>query len=133
MLLDGLDEVSSSAYQDTRTAILGISQKLGQLSEENVIVLTMRTQFHQQIKDDYRAEFSHVLALKPFQPSDVYEFLTRWQFEKDSTQQITRIYNELTDRPTLREMCSNPLILAMYVAEDQAAGGAVPPYTRTEF
>ena len=57
------------------------------------------------------------MTLKSFSPSDIYEFLTRWPFKTKKTLHITRIYNELTDRPTLREMCTNPLILAMYVAE----------------
>jgi len=25
---------------------------------------------------------------------------------------VVRIYNDLTDRPTLREMCTNPLVLS---------------------
>jgi hypothetical protein len=73
------------------------------------------------------------MFLKAFSPSDIYEFLTRWPFSKDGEQSIPRIYKELTDRPTLREMCSNPLILSMYVAEDQAAGHTIAPETRTEF
>src|SRR5207247_514209 len=37
------------------------------------------------------------------------------------------------DRPTLREMCSNPLVLSMYVAEDLASGGILSPTSRTDF
>jgi hypothetical protein len=44
-----------------------------------------------------------------------------------------RIFNDLADRPSLREMCSNPLILSMYVARDQAEGGVSAPESRTEF
>jgi hypothetical protein len=93
----------------------------------------MRTQFHQQIKDTYRASFGTLMFLKPFSPSDIYTFLTRWPFKANVEQNIARIYSELTDRPTLREMCSNPLVLAMYVAEDQAAGHIMVPESRTEF
>src|SRR6185312_5616307 len=44
-----------------------------------------------------------------------------------------RIYSLLTDRPTLREMCSNPLILAMYVQHDYETGVDEVPSTRTQF
>jgi len=103
------------------------------MSERSVIMLTMRTQFHQQVKNAFRDSFGHALFLKPFTPTDIYEFLTRWPFRSKREYNIARIYGELTDRPTLREMCSNPLILAMYVAEDQAAGHVVAPGSRTEF
>ncbi len=133
VLLDGLDEVSTTNYQKVQHAILGLSKTLSEKGPNNSLVLTMRTQFHQQVKDDYRNIFGTALFLKPFSPSDIYEFLVRWPFQKSRSKHIARIYGELTDRPTLREMCSNPLILSMYVAEDQAAGHVVAPESRTEF
>ncbi len=133
VLLDGLDEVSTTDYHRMRDAIRRLSTKLSQLGSSSVIVLTMRTQFHQQVKQDFREAFAQTMFLKPFTPSDIYDFLTRWPFERNQEQNRSRIYKELTDRPTLREMCSNPLILSMYVAEDQAAGHIVAPETRTEF
>ena len=48
VLLDGLDEVSTSDYARVQSAIIGLSQRLSQMSERSIIVLTMRTQFHQQ-------------------------------------------------------------------------------------
>ncbi len=133
ILLDGLDEVSSVNYPNIQSAIIELSKRLSELSQNNVIVLTMRTQFHQQVKNEYRDCFGPALFLKSFSPTDIYDFLTRWPFIIDAQSHIARIYGELTDRPTLREMCSNPLILAMYVAEDQAAGHVVAPESRTEF
>lgn len=133
VLLDGLDEVSTTNYPKVQRAIEGLSDKLQQLSDTNCILLTMRTQFHQQIKDTYRSKFGHALFLKSFSPSDIYTFLTKWPFKIKSENNIARIYKELTDHPTLREMCTNPLILAMYIAEDQAAGHVVAPESRTEF
>jgi hypothetical protein len=59
VLLDGLDEVSSEAFPDVRDAINGLADILGQKSEKNLIVLTMRAQFHQQVKH----EFSHAFPL----------------------------------------------------------------------
>jgi hypothetical protein len=133
VLLDGLDEVSSSDYPKVREAINGLSRRLEQLSDQNIIVVTMRTQFHQQVKEDYRDSFGHAMALKAFSPSDIYEFLTKWRFKAESHENIARIYKDLTDRPTLREMCSNPLVLSMYVAEDQASGHVETPDSRTQF
>lgn len=133
ILLDGLDEVSSRLYPEVQTALTGLSKRLSQLSNKNLILITMRTQFHQQVKTAFREDFPHATFLKPLTPTDIYEFLTRWHFTKSAEKNISRIFKELTDRPTLREMCSNPLILSMYVAEDQAAGSVVAPESRTEF
>ena len=133
LLLDGLDEVPSSKYEKVQSAILAGGKRLAELGANNIVLLTMRSQFHQQVKDAYRDSFGPALFLKPFSPSDIYEFLTRWPFKTGREAHITRIYGELTDRPTLRDMCSNPLVLSMYVAEDQAAGHVVAPESRTEF
>ena len=133
ILLDGLDEVSSSNYALVSKCINEFSNHLNKLNGNNTIVLTMRTQFYQQVKKDFNVNFPHSAFLKPFTPSDVFDFLSRWYFEKDAQRNISRIYKDLTDRPTLREMCSNPLILSMYVAEDQISKGNVSPESRTQF
>ncbi len=133
VLLDGLDEVSTVNYKTVMQCINKLSAILTEKSSANKIVLTMRTQFYQQIKNDYRNSFPHSTFLKPFTPSDIYEFLSRWHFKKEAEKNIARVYKTLTDRPTLREMCSNPLVLAMYVAEDQATGGNISPESRTQF
>ena len=54
VLLDGLDEVSSSKYDKVQTAIQELSNRLAQMGSDNVVVLTMRTQFHQQVKNSFR-------------------------------------------------------------------------------
>jgi predicted NACHT family NTPase len=133
VLLDGLDEVASAEYQKVQAAIAGLSQTLGKLSDKNAIVLTMRTQFHMQVKDAFRDSFGHVVALRPFTPSNIYEFLKRWDFGANQREQVNRVYKQLTDRPSLREMCSNPLVLSMYVASDQEKRNLVAPESRTEF
>jgi hypothetical protein len=133
VLLDGLDEVATTDYSKIESAIIGLSSQLAQASQNNKVVLTMRFQFYQQIKTSYRDHFSSTMFLKSFTPSDIYEFLARWPFQQDATESVERIYKELTDRPTLREMCRNPLILSMYVAEDQATGSVLAPETRTDF
>jgi hypothetical protein len=133
IILDGLDEVSSAAYPRIQTAINALVIKLQQLGENNVILLTMRTQYHHQIKRDFDDNFPIVLSVKRFAPTDIYEFLIRWPFGATKMENVVRIYNDLTDRPTLREMCTNPLVLSMYVAQDQIGGYHFAPDSRTEF
>lgn len=133
IFLDGLDEVATKDFARVQKAIEGLSKKLAQISQNNVVVLTMRTQFYYQIKDVYRDGFGNVLFLKPFTPSDIFEFLSRWKFTRNAQHEISRIFKELTDHPSLREMCSNPLILSMYVAEDQRTEHIIAPASRTEF
>ncbi|MFI5938381.1 NACHT domain-containing protein [Actinoplanes sp. NPDC051494] len=132
VLLDGLDEVPSDRYRAVSAAIVGLSRKLTNDSVNSRLLLTMRTQFHDQIRADFDPYFESTYRIKKFSSADAYTFLTKWPFPGDSLASANRIYGDLTDRPTLREMCSNPLILAMYVANDQG-GSAGAPDTRTAF
>jgi len=133
VLLDGLDEIPSADYTTVEKAILSLSRHLGALGSQNTVIVTSRIQFHQQVRDAYRDDFPHVLTLKPFTPTDIYEFLSKWPFKTNRYSQLTKIYNELTDRPSLRELCSNPLILSMYVADAELRGTFIAPDSRTEF
>jgi len=133
VMLDGLDEVSTKNFPVINQAIQGLSNKLAQMGSNNIVIVTMRTQFYQQIKAAYGSIIGTPTFINKFTPSDVFEFLSRWPFSIDSREHITRIYKDLTDRPSLREMCSNPLILSMYVAEDQRSQQVVAPASRTEF
>jgi len=133
IILDGLDEVSRQSYPCVIAAIDGLSNKLAGMSHENVVLLTMRTQFHQQIKEEFRDSLGHALFIKPFTPSDIYNFLSKWPFKGDRLKMMTQIYADLTDRPTLRDMCTNPLVLSMYVAEIQSTETGFAPESRTDF
>jgi hypothetical protein len=134
ILLDGLDEVSSALYPYAQTALIGLGAELARLSDKNIVILTMRIQFHQQVRNQYSAEFPTILTLKPFSPTDIYQFLTQWEFKSNERMKnVVRIYTELTDHPTLREMCANPLVLSMYVAQDQVTGPSITPESRTDF
>jgi hypothetical protein len=133
VLLDGLDEVSKQQYPRVRAALSGLSRHLGNLSEKNAILLTMRTQFYHQIKDDFRDSIGQALFVRPFSPTDIYEFLSRWPFKRERHAAVAEVYADLTDRPTLREMCTNPLVLSMYVAEIESSGSVFTPESRTDF
>jgi predicted NACHT family NTPase len=134
LILDGLDEVASQNYPEVRDSINQLGELLEQNGKNNVVIVTLRSQFHQQVKDDFSIQYPAVLSLRRFTPTDIYMFLSRWPFAyKDRFDNILRIYTDLFNKPNLREMCTNPLVLSMYVALDQAAEGSVVPETRTAF
>ncbi|WP_328923023.1 NACHT domain-containing protein [Streptomyces griseoaurantiacus] len=133
-ILDGLDEVASSDYPRVSETLRALSRALVVKSPHNSIILTMRSQFHVQVSDHLEAEFPVIFHVQPFTPEDIYTFLSRWpSYVGEKRVEILRVYNDLTDRPTLREMCSNPLILGMYVSHDQHGGNDVAIDTRTSF
>ena len=133
LLLDGLDEVSGDDYPAISAALRGLSRLLAAKSDGNTIVITMRIQYFQQVQHQLVGDYAQVAYLRPFKPNEIYTFLTRWPFKSHPGRNITRIWADLTDRPTLRTMCSNPLVLAMYVANDQTLAPGEIPESRTDF
>jgi GTPase SAR1 family protein len=134
VILDGLDEISTRHYARATSAINQFAERLRRLGPNNVVLMTMRIQFYQQVRGAFLSTFPVVLSIRRFTPTDIYEFLWRWDIAPTrKIREVTRIYTDLTDRPTLREMCSNPLVLSMYVAQDQIAGHPITPENRTEF
>jgi NACHT domain len=124
LLLDGADEIQSSDYPRIERAIIALSEKLARDSPQSKIVLTMRSQFETRLGRDLRETFPVTFLVQRFTPSDVFQFLRNWPFGDDRDARVSRIYNDLVDRPNLREMCTNPLVLSMYVAEDEARNPA---------
>ena len=135
ILLDGLDEVSSDKYPIIAAAIRGLSRLLTEQTPKSVVILTMRIQFHQQVRHEFEEVYPQTMYVRQFLPNEIFTFLNKWPFGKnqDAEDTINRIYADLTDRPTLREMCSNPLILAMYVENHSKSGRNEVPDTRTQF
>lgn len=133
LFLDGLDEVSGDNYPAISAALRGLSSLLAAKSDKNAIIITMRIQYYQEIQDQLSDDFPKVAYIRPFNPNEIYTFLTKWPFADRPQRNITRIYADLTDRPTLRTMCSNPLVLAMYVAKDQTQATGEVPESRTDF
>jgi hypothetical protein len=134
ILLDGLDEVGSERYVRIAAALRGISRKLAALSSRNAVIVTMRIQFFQQTRTHLTDQYVNTLYVRPFFPNEIYLFLKRWPFKPgDRERHISSIYAELADRPTLREMCGNPLVLAMYVESFLESTLGELPNTRTEF
>jgi hypothetical protein len=133
VLLDGLDEVPRNRYPRVQLALQSLSTRLGGIGPRNIVVVTMRAQFHMEVREAFRDSYGPALYIRPFTPSDIYDFLTKWPFHAQSREMASRIFKDLTDRPTLRDLCANPLVLAMYVADYQASSSAFTPESRTEF
>jgi hypothetical protein len=133
LLLDGLDEVAASEYEAVADQLTRLSQAFERRGDNNTIVLTMRVQFYRQSHRDLEETFPLTLSVKPFRPEDVYEFLSRWFTGPDGPRAASRLYGELADRPSVREMCTNPLILAMYAARHHDVSDTDLPDTRAEF
>lgn len=133
ILLDGLDEVSTSLYGRIERALQQFSDLLHQQGPNNKIILTMRTQFHTYISDSLADSFPVRLSVKSLSNTDIFEFLNNWPYMAGTNATPMRVFHSLTDRPALRDICTNPLILSMYVAEYQTADGIALPETRTLF
>ncbi|MBB5495611.1 NACHT domain-containing protein [Nocardiopsis metallicus] len=133
VLLDGMDEVASDRYVKVATALRGLSQRLSEKSPGNAVVVTMRVQFYQQVRADLLEDYPKTLYVRPFSPNEIFLFLQRWPFASDREKNANRVYRELNDRPTLRDLCGNPLVLAMYTQRDWKDGNGKIPESRTEF
>ncbi|GAA2980388.1 NACHT domain-containing protein [Actinokineospora diospyrosa] len=131
VLLDGLDEVSRERYPAVASGLRGLAALLAGRSSWNTMIVTMRSQFYQEVQYDLGGSFPQTLHVRPFTPNEIYVFLRKWPFEKRS--EVERVYADLSDRPTLREMCTNPLVLAMYVVYHRESRREELPDTRTEF
>lgn len=132
-LFDGLDEVASEKYARIERSLIKLSEVLRSYGSGNVVVISMRMQFYSSIIGDLSEEYPVALSVKPFSPSDIHRFLSSWPFGQNAVGNVNRIYADLSEKPALREMCANPLVLSMYVAEDQASEGGFFPESRTEF
>ena len=128
VLLDGLDEVSQYNYPAVRDGILTLHKDLANRSANNTIILTLRSQYHAQVGAAFAEAFPHRLDLAPLSAGQFQTFLNRWPFGASDRDRVAAAF-EAT--PSLKQMCNNPLVLAMYLARDQERRGN--PNNRTAF
>jgi len=135
ILLDGLDEVPIDISLKLQSKIGDLSQKLAETSPNSSIILTARTQYYLTAMQSRLKESFTALTIQPFSQGDVYQFLIRWPYAKGRSlaREATRLFSKIQQLPSLAEMCTNPLALAMYVARDQQTGGSEFVETRTSF
>lgn len=133
ILMDGLDEVPDALSKSTVNAILDMCHSLKQTSPKSIVLLSSRSQYFFSRYGRELQESFDVLSVRPFTIGDIYNFLTKWTFADKARENITRIFSRIRQLPSLTEMCTNPLALAMFVARDQQTGGSDLPETRSRF
>jgi hypothetical protein len=120
VFLDGLDEIPSECLKAAQSLISATVASLLRISSGTLVVVTARTQLRSVLDRSFVHDFHQVLTVTPFTPADVFAFLRRWEFpENRRLAEIHRIFDHLRSNVTLSAMCTNPLVLAMYVAEDE--------------
>lgn len=139
VLLDGLDEIPERHTRVALDALGHLIRTVRAQSPHSSVIVTSRTQLRDTIPRAFMRYFDKSYYIKPFSASDMFILLRRWPFGTDPMQQAGRIFSDLRLHPTLMEMCSNPLVLSMYIARDQydvdrtAHRPVRLPETRTEF
>lgn len=139
VLFDGLDEIPESCLGFAVTAIREVITSLRTESIRTSVIVTARTQLRGAIPREFVSGMNLVYTLQPFSPADIFEFLRKWPYRDNCLEEAQRVFATLLERRTLAEMCGNPLILSMYVAQDQRYANSSNlqsvrlPDTRTEF
>lgn len=125
VLLDGLDEVPEDRVPFATKAIVALTADLRGRSSATMVVTTARSQLRGRLSRDFLGSMTATYSIEPFSPSDIFEFLRKWPYPIDPLGEAQRIFSTIQEHRTLADMCTNPLILSMYVAQDQR-------YTRSE-
>jgi hypothetical protein len=133
VLLDGLDEVSSEQSTIVLDAIAQLSTFLAETAPKSTLLVSSRTQYFFSVRRRDIEEIFEIFTIRPFTLGDIYQFLTKWPYEANLKEEVTRIFSRLRQLPSLTEMCTNPLALSMLVARDQRAAGTELPETRSRF
>jgi hypothetical protein len=133
ILLDGLDEVPSVLSVSLLRVLTQLSYYLSEIAPQSTVLISSRTQYFFSSHNRDLEEIFEVLSIQPFSLGNIYSFLEKWPFASSPKENITRIFSKLRQLPSLTEMCTNPLALAMFVARDQQTGGAELSETRSRF
>ncbi|MEV6851388.1 NACHT domain-containing protein [Actinoplanes sp. NPDC051411] len=124
MFLDGLDEVPSDKIESVESFLSEVVQAFLHESPHTLVVVTARTRMRSVLSRSFVDQFGQVLTVTPFTPADVFAFLLRWDFAPERRYaDVQRIFEHIQNHVTLADMCTNPLVLAMYVAEDERHTG----------
>lgn len=138
VFLDGLDEIPSRYLKPAVAAVAGGAKALREMSASTTIILTARTQLRGSLPRDFIDCLTDIFSLEPFSAADMFAFLRRWPFPPaHRLAEAERIFRKLRSNPTLFDMCANPLVLSMYVGQDQRhienSSPARLPDTRADF
>jgi hypothetical protein len=120
IFLDGLDEVTSDQLGLCCGEIRGAIRQLMRLGGRSQVIVTGRSQLRTVLPRDFIESFDDSCTIRPFSAADVFSFLQGWPFAASGRgEQVSRIFRSIQSNPSLQEMCTNPLVLSMYVARDQ--------------
>ncbi|HEV7737727.1 MAG TPA: NACHT domain-containing protein, partial [Chlamydiales bacterium] len=124
MLFDGLDEVNSGK----RVEVVENIKNFLRLYDKCWVVITCRTAV-------YNKEFNDVvnqsLEIEPFSDRDIQEFLSTWK-NMPPQKSATQLYLAINERPKIKELARNPLLLTM-IAFLYTSQAFELPYSRAEF
>ena len=125
ILLDGLDEVDSSQ----RPRALSEIREL--LQERCNVAITSRSAVYNRELD---AHVDRVARIRAFDNDQVATFLERWETDKDVTgpRRTERLLRILNERPQLRALARNPLLLTI-IAFLHIDKELSLPHSRAEF
>lgn len=157
VLLDGLDEVKQENLSTAARTIAIVMSRLRESGTNNRAMLTMREQAYRVTDDDLDHQFPSVGRFDPLSGNDIFEYLCKWPWSNEtvlargeatsagvgtdrqsslplhSVSIASNVFALLENQPTLRGLCANPLILAMYIATVEDDSAPVSATTKTEF
>jgi hypothetical protein len=125
LLLDGLDEVNT----EKRPAVVKRIKDFLDTCEKCRVVITCRTQVYQ---GEFDGVVKQTLEVMEFTDAQIQQFLRPWQVEMPAEKSIQQLVQSLNNRPRIKELARNPLLLTI-IAYLYCDTSFVLPHSRAEF
>jgi len=125
LLLDGLDEVNTIDRSSVVKRIKDFFDRYGKCG----VVITCRSQVYQNEFDDL---VDRTLEVVEFTDAQIQQFLRPWKAEMPPEKSVQQLLQSLRDRPRIKELARNPLLLTI-VAYLYCDTPFVLPHSRSEF
>jgi hypothetical protein len=125
LLLDGLDEVNTEKRPDVVKRIKDFLDTCEQCG----VVITCRTQVYQ---GEFDGVVERTLEVMEFSDAQIQQFLRPWQVEMPAEKSIQQLVQSLNNRPQIKELARNPLLLTI-IAYLYCDTTFVLPHSRAEF
>ncbi len=125
LLLDGLDEVNTSDRPSVVKRIKDFFDRYGKCG----VVITCRSQVYQN-------EFVHLVdqtwEVVEFTDAQIQQFLRSWKAEMPPEKSVQQLLQSLRNRPRIKELARNPLLLTI-IAYLYCDARFELPHSRSEF
>jgi hypothetical protein len=125
LLLDGLDEVNT----EKRPAAVKRIKDFLDTREKCRVVITCRSQVYQ---GEFDGVVKQTLEVMEFTDAQIQQFLRPWQVEMPAEKSIQQLVQSLNNRPRIKELARNPLLLTI-IAYLYCDTSFVLPHSRAEF